>query len=151
MSRMSSLGNKNFSYAYDATGGKRPSIYEEPPPEMREEGFVLYIKPTISGNIVLGVACDFAEYDRNTSYEGLGLIAASAKKAVSQLKNVQIIRLWANFDPWTADGITMNQSAKAISIVSCLNPNYRQSPVFIRSMPQLFGSYQIDCCHDGSH
>lgn len=96
---------KSFSYAYDATGGKRPSIYEEPPLETLEEGFVLYIKPTISGNIVLGAACDFAGYDRNTSYEGLGLIAASAKKAVPQLKNVQIIRSWANFDPWTADGI----------------------------------------------
>ena len=96
---------KSFSYAYDASGGRRPSIEQKPEPEKMEDASLLYIKPTISGNIVLGMACDFAEYDKNTSYEGLGLIAAKAKKVVPQLKDVQIIRSWANFDPWTVDGV----------------------------------------------
>jgi len=96
---------KSFSYAYDATGGQRPSINEEPPPETLEEGHVLYIKPTVSGNVVIGAGCEFAGYDRSTSYEALSLIAASAKRAVPKLKDAQIIRSWSNFDPWTADGV----------------------------------------------
>ena len=105
IARTSEEAAKTFQYAYDTTGGNRPCINQQPPAECIIESSLFYAKPTVNANIVLGTACDFAGYNRETSYEALAVIAHMAKMIIPRLKDVNIIRSWANFDPWTADGI----------------------------------------------
>ena len=109
---------KTFQYVYDATGGQS-SIYQEPSHEEWIESSLLYIRPTVNGNIVLGTACDFMGFDRRTNYEALALIAAMAARVVPRLKDVKIIRSWSNFDPWTADGIPVVEESSIKGFIVC--------------------------------
>jgi len=96
---------QGFSYTRD-TGAGQLSLDQEPSQQgTLADNSMMYCKPTVSGNIVCGTTFEFVGYDRSTSYEGLSLIAAMAKKAIPALKNIQVIRSWANFNPWTADFI----------------------------------------------
>lgn len=109
---------KTFQYAYDATGAQA-GIYREPPPEQWLESSLLYLKPAMSGNIVLGTACDFAGFDRGTNREALALIAAMARRVVPRLNDVNIIRSWSNFDPWTADGVPIVEETGVKGFIVC--------------------------------
>jgi len=95
---------KIFQYSFDTTGG-RPNINQKPPQENIEDTLIAYVKPTMSDNIVLGTSCEFVGYDRGTTYDALGLIAEIAREIIPQLKDIHIIRSWANFDPYTVDGL----------------------------------------------
>ncbi|MCD6599242.1 MAG: FAD-binding oxidoreductase [Dehalococcoidia bacterium] len=96
---------QGFSYTRNVSA-ERPRIGQQPFHQgALADNTMLYIKPTVSDNIVCGTTFEFVGHDKNTSYESLTLIAANAKKTLPQLKDVHIIRSWANFDPWTVDGI----------------------------------------------
>jgi len=96
---------QGFSYTRDIDAGQL-SLDQEPSHRgTLVDNRMMYLKPTVSGNIVCGTTFESAGYDRSTSYESLSLIAAMAKRAVPALKNIQIIRSWANFDPWTVDDV----------------------------------------------
>ena len=96
---------QGFSYTRDISA-EQQNLGQEPSQQgTLADNSMMYFKPTASGNIVCGTTFEFAGYDRSTSYEGLSLIAAMAKKAIPALKNIQVIRSWANFNTWTADFI----------------------------------------------
>jgi len=95
---------QGFSYTRDSSAGELST--EEPSHQgTLVDNSMMFVKPTVSGNIVCGTTFEFVGYDRSTSYERLSLIAAMAKRAVPALKNIQVIRSWAGFDPWTVDGV----------------------------------------------
>ena len=95
---------KGFSYTRDISEGQI-SLETPTTKGTLTDNSMMFIKPTISGNTVCGTVFEFAGHDRSTSYEGLNLIASMAAKAIPALRGVQCIRAWANFDPYTIDGV----------------------------------------------
>jgi len=95
---------KGFSYTRDTSEGQLSA--EAPLNKGRlADNSLLDLTPTISGNIVCGTVFEFVGHDRSTSYEGLSVIGSLAAKAIPALRGVQCIRAWANFDPYTIDGV----------------------------------------------
>ncbi len=68
-----------------------------------EETVFPYLKPTVSGTIVLGCTFEYAGYDRRTSIRGMSAVMETATKICPKLNDAQIIRSWADFTPYTFD------------------------------------------------
>jgi glycine/D-amino acid oxidase-like deaminating enzyme len=68
-------------------------------------GCGLCIHQTVSGNILLGATWRFIGYDKRTSYEETRAIAKEIVKLFPSLKDVHVIRTFANFFPFTSDDL----------------------------------------------
>jgi len=65
----------------------------------------LCIHQTASGNLLLGATWRFVGYDKRTSYEETVAIAKEVARLFPPLKNVHVIRSFANFFPFTNDDL----------------------------------------------
>jgi sarcosine oxidase subunit beta len=65
------------------------------------------MEQTEHGNILVGSTREFAGYNRNTTIEGIGSVAARAAALVPGLKNIHVIRAFAGLRPYTPDGLPM--------------------------------------------
>jgi glycine/D-amino acid oxidase-like deaminating enzyme len=68
-----------------------------------EETVFPYLKPTVSGTVVLGCTFEYAGYDRRTSIRGISAVMETTARICPKLKDAQIIRTWADFTPYTFD------------------------------------------------
>ncbi len=65
----------------------------------------LCIHQTASGNLLLGATWRFVGYDKRTSYEETVAIAKEVARLFPPLRNVHVIRSFANFFPFTNDDL----------------------------------------------
>ena len=68
-------------------------------------GFSLVASQQVSGNLILGATWRDAGYDKKTTREEIEAIAKINIKFFPSLKNVQVIRSFANFFPFTSDDL----------------------------------------------
>jgi sarcosine oxidase subunit beta len=68
-------------------------------------GCALVICQTVSGNLLLGSTWRFVGYDKRTSYEETVAIAREIARFFPPLKDVHVIRTFANFFPFTDDDL----------------------------------------------
>ncbi len=68
-------------------------------------GCGLCIHQTVSGNILLGATWRFVGYDKRTSYEETIAIAKEVVRLFPRLKDIHVIRTFANFFPFTSDDL----------------------------------------------
>lgn len=68
-------------------------------------GSALVISQTISGNLIVGSTWRFVGYDKRTSYEETVTIAEEVIRLFPPLKDVHVIRTFANFFPFTDDDL----------------------------------------------
>jgi glycine/D-amino acid oxidase-like deaminating enzyme len=68
-------------------------------------GCGLCIHQTASGNLLLGATWRFVGYDKRTSYEETVAIAKEVVRLFPPLKDVHVIRTFANFFPFTPDDL----------------------------------------------
>jgi len=88
-----------LEYDYAITG-----TTEEDLPKMDVERTIFaFLKPTISGTIVLGTTNEFEGMDRRTTPRGLSGIIKETLKICPALANMHIIRTWAGLIPYTFD------------------------------------------------
>lgn len=78
---------------------------ESLPREPLENSIFPFLKPTLSGNIVIGTTSEFVGYDKGVLPRALHLMAKKAVQIVPALRQVNIIRTWANFVPFTFDSL----------------------------------------------
>ncbi|MDI6894925.1 MAG: FAD-binding oxidoreductase [Bacillota bacterium] len=75
------------------------------PREKLEDSIFPYIKPTVSGNMVIGTTSEFVGYDKTTLPRALTLMGQKAVRLVPALRRANIIRSWSNFVPFTFDSL----------------------------------------------
>ena len=73
------------------------------PKEEVEDTIFAFLKPTLSGTVVLGTTSEFAGIDRRTTPRGLSAIIKETLKICPALVNANIIRTWAALIPFTFD------------------------------------------------
>lgn len=73
-------------------------------PKMEVEDTIFaFVKPTLSGTIVLGTTNEFAGFDHRTTPRGLSAIMKEVIKICPALERSKIIRTWAGLIPYTFD------------------------------------------------
>jgi sarcosine oxidase subunit beta len=77
-------------------------------------GCGLCIHQTASGNLLLGATWRFVGYDKRTSYEETVAIAKEVVRLFPSLKDVHVIRTFANFFPFTADDLPIVDFAEGV-------------------------------------
>jgi sarcosine oxidase subunit beta len=75
------------------------------PVEPLEDCIFPFLKPTRSGNMVIGTTSEFVGHDKGVLPKALSLMMQRAVEIVPQLKEVHVIRTWANFVPFTFDSL----------------------------------------------
>jgi glycine/D-amino acid oxidase-like deaminating enzyme len=70
-----------------------------------EDSIFSFLKPTRSGNMVIGTTSEFVGHDKGVLPKALSLMMQRAVEIVPRLREVSIIRTWANFVPFTFDTI----------------------------------------------
>ena len=80
--------------------------------ESEDEG--ISIEQTISGNLLIGSTREFVGMNKNTTPEGINSIAKHIIMLLPQLKEVNIIRTFAGFRPYTPDGLPILGKVKEI-------------------------------------
>lgn len=75
------------------------------PREPLENSIFPFLKPTLSGNIVVGTTSEFVGHDKGVLPRALHLMAKKAVQIVPVLEQANIIRTWANFVPFTFDSL----------------------------------------------
>ncbi len=78
---------------------------ESLPREKLEDSIFPYLKPTLSGNVVIGTTSEFVGHDKGVLPRALHLMAKKAVQIVPVLQQAHIIRTWANFVPFTFDSL----------------------------------------------
>ncbi len=78
---------------------------ESLPRERLEDSIFPYIKPTRAGNFVIGTTSEFVGHDRGVLPQALHLMAQRTVEILPMLKDLHIIRSWANFVPFTFDSL----------------------------------------------
>lgn len=68
-----------------------------------EDSIFAFIKPTLSGTVVLGTTNEFVGFDKRTTPRGMSAIIKEVTKICPILKNAKIIRTWAGLIPYTFD------------------------------------------------
>ncbi|MCL2388364.1 MAG: FAD-binding oxidoreductase, partial [Defluviitaleaceae bacterium] len=68
-----------------------------------EDTIFAFLKPTMSGTMVLGTTSEFVGIDRRTTPRGLSAIIKESVKICPKLANANIIRTWAALIPFTFD------------------------------------------------
>ncbi len=89
-----------FAFEYDGE-----QTEENLPKLPVEETIFTYLKPTRSGTTAIGTTNEFVGYDKTTTPEGMSAMLKGAVKICPALKKAKIIRSWANFVPFTYDGL----------------------------------------------
>ena len=87
-----------YEYKVDAVDDEK-----DLPQEEVEDTLFAFLRPTLSGTIVLGTTSEFAGIDRRTTPRGLSAIIKEALKICPALINSNIIRTWAALIPFTFD------------------------------------------------
>ena len=77
-------------------------------------GCGLVIHQTVSGSMLLGSTWRFVGYDKRTSYEETAAIAREVVKLYPPLKDVHVIRSFANFFPFTMDDLPILGSVDGV-------------------------------------
>ena len=78
------------------------------------EGEGISIEQTISGNLLIGSTREFVGMNKNTTPEGINSIAKHIIMLFPQLEEVNIIRTFAGFRPYTPDGLPILGKVKGI-------------------------------------
>ena len=73
-----------------------------PPPGPPQVGTVLHSQ--FHGQLLIGSSKQFAGFDRKVDLNCITEMAGRACKLIPQLKDVQIVRTYTGFRPWTPDG-----------------------------------------------
>lgn len=88
-----------LDFDFPSTGDTEDDL----PKQEVEDTIFAYLKPTVSGTIVLGTTNEFAGYDRRTTTRGLSAIMKACVRLCPGLDNTNIIRTWAALIPFTFD------------------------------------------------
>jgi len=84
-------------------------------PKLAEaEGEGISIERAISGNLMIGSTREFVGMNKNTTPEGINSIAKHIIILFPQLEEVNIIRTFAGFRPYTPDGLPILGKVKGI-------------------------------------
>jgi len=78
------------------------------------EGEGISIEQTASGNLLIGSTREFVGMNKNTTLEGINSIAKHIIMLFPQLKEINIIRTFAGFRPYTSDGLPILGKVKEI-------------------------------------
>jgi sarcosine oxidase subunit beta len=78
---------------------------ESLPKESLEDSIFPYLKPTCSGNVVIGTTSEFVGHDTGVLPRALHLMIRKAVRIVPALRHAHIIRTWGNFVPFTFDSL----------------------------------------------
>jgi sarcosine oxidase subunit beta len=87
-----------FEYAGEHTEDNLPQLPVE-------ETVFTYLIPTLSGTTVIGTTNEFVGFDKQTTVRGINAILNNAERLCPRLRKTNIIRTWANFVPFTYDGL----------------------------------------------
>lgn len=80
-------------------------MVEEDTGKKKGGGCGLIVSQQVSGNLLIGASWRDAGYDKRTTQEEIELMAKVTLNAIPSLKNVRIIRSFANFFPHTSDDL----------------------------------------------
>jgi sarcosine oxidase subunit beta len=80
--------------------------------ETEDEG--ISTEQTASGNLLIGSTREFVGMNKNTTPEGINSIAKHIIMLLPQLKEVNIIRTFAGFRPYTPDGLPILGKVKGV-------------------------------------
>jgi len=84
-------------------------------PKLAEtEGEGISIEQTISGNLLIGSTREFVGINKNTTPEGISSIAKHIIMLFPQLEEINVIRTFAGFRPYTPDGLPILGEVKEI-------------------------------------
>ena len=78
-------------------------------------GCGLIVSQQVSGNLLIGASWREAGYDKRTTQEEIELMAGLNLNAMPSLKNVRVIRSFANFFPHTSDDLPILGKVNGIS------------------------------------
>ena len=82
--------------------------------DRRKFGTGLCIHQTASGNLLLGATWRFVGYDKRTSYEETVAIVKEVARLFPPLRQVHVIRSFANFFPFTDDDLPILSTVEGI-------------------------------------
>lgn len=90
-------------YALEFDFAEAGSSEEDLPSLEVEDTIFAFLKPTVSGTVVLGTTNEFVGEDRRTTPRGMAAIMKEVVKICPALENTKIIRTWAGLIPYTFD------------------------------------------------
>ena len=102
---------QEFGYVMTKSGQRRTGDIE---PEMEEYGVAFVYEATPAGNFLVGSSREFVGMSPGSNPEIMRLIARRAVRFLPEIADVNVIRTYTGFRPWTADGRPIISEVKEV-------------------------------------